>query len=388
MDPKKLRAWWWHKQGLDGSLNGRPAAEILDRTGWARSVGGVGPYLTLASRGGISREQADASVAALEIHELPSARGCTYVVPSSHFGLALALAAGLGESQDIKTARKLGVTDQELVKLSDAVLRALQEGPLEPEEIRQRTGNAARNLGEEGKKKGLTTTLPLALGSLQVAGDIRRVPTNGRLDQQRYRYQLWQPNPLAAGRMEPEEAWARLARLYFSWIGPASLAEFQLFAGISAKAAKVAVAPLRLEPAFPGSDLLLAPEDRDAFEKVQVPERPQYALVASLDGLALHRRDLVSLSDQPVIGGQQGLKDLPSHAIFDCGTLIGLWEFDPDTGTIAWNTWVPADTDLRAAVARTEAYVRDQLGDARSFSLDSVKSRKPRIEALRKASAG
>jgi hypothetical protein len=39
---------------------------------------------------------------------------------------------------------------------------------------------------------------------------------------------------------------------------------------------------------------------------------------------------------------------------------------------------------LQSAIEETEAYVRDQLGDARSFSLDSPKSRKPRIEAIRK----
>jgi hypothetical protein len=32
-----------------------------------------------------------------------------------------------------------------------------------------------------------------------------------------------------------------------------------------------------------------------------------------------------------------------------------------------------------------EEFVRSQLGDARSFSLDSPKSRAPRVEALRKA---
>jgi hypothetical protein len=71
----RLRAWWSHKQGLDGSLDGAPAAAVLERTGWARSVGGVGPYLTLFSRAGVSRPAADAAVATLEIHELPAARG-------------------------------------------------------------------------------------------------------------------------------------------------------------------------------------------------------------------------------------------------------------------------------------------------------------------------
>ena len=65
MNPTKLRAWWWHRQGLDGSLAGKSAAEVLQRAGWARSVGGVGPYLTLFARSGAPRQQVDAAVARL-----------------------------------------------------------------------------------------------------------------------------------------------------------------------------------------------------------------------------------------------------------------------------------------------------------------------------------
>jgi len=96
MDEARLRAWWWHRHGLDGSLRGRSPE-----------------------------------------------------------------------------------------KLCDAVLSVLHAGPLDPESIREATGAASRNLGEAGKKKGISTTMPLALGRLQASGDIRRVPVNGRLDQQR-----------------------------------------------------------------------------------------------------------------------------------------------------------------------------------------------------------
>ena len=80
MDETKLRAWWSHRQGLDGALEGATPKEVLERAGWARSVAGVGPYLTLFARAGTSREEADRAVKDLQIHELPSARGCTYVV--------------------------------------------------------------------------------------------------------------------------------------------------------------------------------------------------------------------------------------------------------------------------------------------------------------------
>src|SRR6185295_6360370 len=177
------------------------------------------------------------------IHELPSARGCTYVVPASDFALALRVGESVSGDGEMKVARKLGVTDKEIDKLCDAVVKALAKGPLDPEELRAATGGAARNLGEEGKKKGLTTTMPVALGRLQSAGEIRRVPVNGRLDQQRYKYDLWRPNPLQDFRMPAEELQTELARRYFRWIGPATLAEFQWFSALGVKVAKAAVEP-------------------------------------------------------------------------------------------------------------------------------------------------
>lgn len=171
-EDSRIRAWWSHRQGLDGSLTGKGPAEILARTGWARSVAGVGPYLTLFSRGGITREAVDRAVASLEICELPSARGCTYVVPASDFALALKVGQPFGDAE-MKTARRLGVGDAEIDALCNAVKKVLAKEALSPDEIRLATDGAVRNLGEAGKKKGLTTTLPVALGRLQAEGAIR-----------------------------------------------------------------------------------------------------------------------------------------------------------------------------------------------------------------------
>src|SRR5687767_11733208 len=182
MDEAKIRAWRSHRQGLDGTLQGKTAAEVLEHSGWARSVAGAGPYLTLYSRAHVSREDADKNVARLEIHELPSARGCTYVVPARDFALALKVGQEF-TAGDMKVASKLGITEKEIDKLGDAIVKALGKEAMEPEQIREATGNAARSLGPAGKKKGLSTTLPIALGRLQSLGEIRRVPVNGRLDQ-------------------------------------------------------------------------------------------------------------------------------------------------------------------------------------------------------------
>ena len=381
-----LRAWWWHRQALDGRLADASPAEILAQTGWARSVGGAGPYLTLFSRGGISREAADKAAAKLDIHELPSARGCTYVVPACDYPVALA-AAQLSAGGEMKVAEKLGVTEREIDKLCEAVLAALAHDSLDPDDIRVATGDASRNLGEVGKKKGLTTTLPVALGRLQVTGEIRRIPANGRLDQQRYRYTLWRPRPTQAA-LGPEEVCRELARRYFTWIGPATVAEFQWFSSFSAKDAKAAIESLKMEKLT--GDRYLFPADREALAVFKPTRETQYALVGSLDGLSLLRRDLKSLFDENPAsrkflakGPSETVADLPSHGIFERGRLVGLWEYDPASESIAWTAFVPKDKKLQNAVTRMEEYIRTHLGDARSFSLDSPKSRAPRIDALR-----
>lgn len=387
----KLRAWWSHRQALDGRLDGAASAEVLAQTGWARSVGGVGPYLALRARAGTSRQAADAAVGALAIHELPAARNCTYVVPAADF--ALALKAGADFANEWKTALKLGVTEKEIARLREAVLQALAKGALEPEAIREAAGPAVRSLGEAGKKKGLTTTLPVALEQLQSEGEIRRVPANGRLDQQRYSYTLWRPNPLAGWKLSPAETMVELARRYFGWTGPATVGEFQWFSALGAKAAKAAIEPLGLVPLpAPDGDRLMFPEDLEKFTSFQVPREPQYRLVGSIDAISLLRRNLKSIVEpadlERIVTRERAsaeLMDLPSHAIVDRGRVVGIWEYDPATESIAWLAFIARNRELEKAVADTETYIRSDLGDARAFSLDSPKSRVPRLVALRQA---
>jgi hypothetical protein len=396
MDIAKLRAWWAHKQELDASMKGSSSAQVLEKAGWARSVGGVNPYLTLFSRAGISREQADKDCANMAIYELPSARGCTYVLPKNDFVLGLAAGYSFGATTEIATAKKLGVPDEEVKKLCDKVLKALSDGPLDPRQIKEKLGDAIRNLGDEGKKRGLQTTLPLALGILQRDAKIRRVPLSGRLDSQRYSYAQWSPSPLDGFKKSQDDVFAELARKFWKWIGPASLANFQWFSALGVGATKKAVETLKLKPIEEGSELLILADEFEEFKSFKIPKDPQYSLISSIDGLVLLRRDLAAhVDDQDKkrqVFAEKGLRqvghllDLPNHGIVDRGKLIGLWEFDPFENRIVWTCWIKPDSELRATVAKTEAFVRDQLGDARSFSLDSPESRKPVLEALRKQS--
>jgi Winged helix DNA-binding domain len=385
-----MRAWWAHRQGLDGSLSGASPAEVLGRTGWARSVGGSGPYLGFFARAGLRRAVVDDAVAALDIHELPSARGCTYVVPAGDFGLALCVGATAPVGEIAAAVRKLDVTETEVDRLGDTIVDALREAeaPLDPNGIKAAVGDAVRSLGEAGKKHGTTTTLPLALGLLQAQGRIRRVPVNGRLDQQRFRYVAWDQPP----DVDLDSASVELARKYFDWAAPASMKHFRWFSGLTAAAAKKAVAALDLR-AVPGTDLLLPPDLVAEFDAFTAPVTPNYTLVSGIDGLHLLHRDLGRLLDdadttRPSPGDKPGrtlgdLSDPESSIIVDRGRIVGLWEYDPDAEKIVYQTFGAADPALREAVERTEEYVRADLGDVRMFSLDSPKARASRIGALR-----
>jgi hypothetical protein len=62
---------------------------VLSATGWARSVAGAGTYPTFFSRAGLRRAEVDAALESIQIQQLPSARGCKYVLTASDYALDL-----------------------------------------------------------------------------------------------------------------------------------------------------------------------------------------------------------------------------------------------------------------------------------------------------------
>ena len=394
METQKLRAWWFARQGLDGRCGESDSASILNETGWARSVGGSNPYITLFARGGIDRASAENAAEHNEISELPAVRGCTYMLPARDYALGLAAGESF-RAAEMRVAKKLGVTEAEIETLCEAIVDALGSTSLSPDEIRIACGDASRSLGEEGKKKGITTTVPLALGKLQAMGAIKRAPIGGRLDQQRYKYKNWVPNPRSGFSLTTEEVSTEIARRFFRWAGPATLAEFQWFSGLGVGASKLAVAPLDLVAIPEDPNRLIHKDDLHAWEAFQAPSEPTYALVSSIDGISLLRRDLKSIIDpvdmeRPMIASKGmsnlgGLADLPSNAILDRGRLVGLWEYDTTSESIVWNSFILRNAELVTAVSTMETFIKNELGDARSFSLDSPKSREPLVNFLREA---
>lgn len=384
---ERLRAWAWHRQGLDGSLAGRSSAEVLARAGWARSLGGANPYLTLFARAGIRREQVDADVLALRISELPSARGCTYILGAEDFAWALKL--GKVSAEVFKVLGRLGVDRGELTLLEEQVLHALAEAgrPLDPKQLKDHLGDSVRSLGEEGKRQGVSTTLPTALGLLQRDGRIRRVPANGRLDQQRYAYTLWglSPSPL-----DIDAARTELISKYLGWTGGATLRQSQWFSGFTvaqSKAALEAVGAVEL-PTAGGDVLWMLPDDVERLAAFEVPAEEQIRLLAGTDPLVMHRRNAGELfaggdGDAELLGATLAQQaDLPDHPILDRGRIIGLWQYDPAGQRIAHWLFAGPTPGVLQRIEDVESWIRADLGDFRAFSLDSPASRQERIVAL------
>lgn len=392
LTPERLRAWAWHKQGLDGSLAGCTAEQVFARAGWARSVGGANPYLTLFARAGIRREQVDADVAARRILELPTARGCTYVLGRDDFAWALTL--GEDAAGAFRVLGRLGVDRSEITLLEEQVLHALAEadGPMDPKQLKEELGDSVRNLGEEGKKKGATTTLPTTLGILQSQGRIRRVPVNGRLDQQRYAYELWDLPP---STLDSDAARAELIRRYLGWTGGATLKQSQWFTGFTgaqSKAGLAAVGAVEV-PTAAGEVLFMMPDDVERLAAFEEPAEEQIQLLAGTDSLALLRRNAAELLPdgeriaKNVLASLALQADLPDHPVLDRGRIIGLWQYEPGKERIVSWLFHGATAAVTRRISEVEAWIRDDLGDFRAFSLDSPAGRQKRIDALAASAA-
>lgn len=393
LTPELLRAWAWHRQGLDGTLSGKTSEEVLDHTGWARSVGGANPYLTLFARAGTRREQVDRDVAELRIHELPTARGCTYVLGRNDFAWGLQVGRDAAVAP-FKVLARLGVERGEITLLEEQVLHTLNESsdPMDPKQLKDELGESVRGLGEEGKKKGAATTLPTALGLLQADGRIRRVPVNGRLDQQRYAYTSW---ALPPSTIDDDAARVRLLERYLRWTGGASVKQSQWFTGFTvaqSKAALAAVGATEVTTAA-GEPLWMLPDDVERLSAFKAPQEEQIQLVAGTDSLVLLRRnsaDKLAEEDRgrKVLDTTLALQaDLSDHPILDRGRIIGLWQYDPGKERIAAWTFAKPTAAVKARIKEVESWIREDLGDFRSFSLDSPASRQKRIDALDEADA-
>jgi hypothetical protein len=85
-------------------------------------------------------------------------------------------------------------------------------------------------------------------------------------------------------------------------------------------------------------------------------------------------------------------KHISWRALFDGDTLAGMWEFDPDAGKVVFATFEPlSPAKKKAAAALADdvgTFLREDLGHARSFSLDTDDEMRARLADVKKIGIG
>ena len=384
---KEARLWWSAAQGLDEPRD-EPLHETVARTGWLRTLGGAEPYLGLSLRNSSFTVQGmHDAVAARQLRVSPGPRGCIYLIPQAHAGLALRLAHRLSATRNARDVTKAGVKTGELKAVGEAIVEVLRAGPQSTQSLRKvLPKGAVRSLGDVGKKVGITSTLPPALRVLEFDGQIFRKAAQDRLDHERYD---WHLDPSPVEQVEAAEDDLTLAQLFFQWAGPATQAEFAAWSGLNQTQSKKAMArgeltPLNIEgltETYYGS---AKPSGGTKKRAVYVPAMDNiYALRKKAAPMVDAQHHEVEASNFGA-GGRKRLADMsqPIERTILCqGQVVGLWAWDPMDESIVQHAL--QGPKVSAAEGKRVHKVISELGTGRVFSIDSEKRMGARADRLR-----
>jgi hypothetical protein len=401
-DLLRARSLWFQKQELADSSGGKPA-EVVARSGWVRTLGGIDVYLAVRARcPELTRDQLDSAVDRGELRVIPAARGCIYLVPAADVPLCLELAAELSGPRNEREMAKVGLKQKELDDLAAAVVELLgKKGSLATTAIRAALPpKAVRNLGEAGKKIGLSSPLPLALRQLEFSGRIERTLEGGRLDTERYLWRKVTRQAKPKGGRAHGGALRYVLERFLAFAGPATAKEASAWIGVSQRditAALEKIKVVEIEVEGRGCSWLLE-RDVDALEKTR-RAAASIALLPFEDNIITwhggpgvhtdpeHRARPVAAwgSSKPTTLGDA--RHVHQRPFFCADRLAGFWEYDASRSEVVAADFAPlpaaAKKALQARCASTAAFIRDELGHARSFSLDSDDAVLARAKAVR-----
>lgn len=400
---ERARAHWHHKQGLAEPLQ-VAVEEVVAATGWLRTLGGVDAYLAARARvPGLTRQRLDEAVQQSRLQVVPAVRGCIYLVPRPEVPLVLRIAQEQHRKRAEREYEKAGIAPAELSDVGEAVLKALRKGPLSTDALRKALPEGTvRSLGDKGKKVGLSSTLPPALRHLEFEGKVERTLEGGRLDTERYLWRLPARNPFTGAKVpgEPVERHARIAATFFRQAGPTTLEDFTSWAALSQREARAAMEKLPLAPV--AVEGLAAEawvlEEELAVLREKVPASSSLSMLAFEDcylafhgGPALFTDPRHHAREVPVWGTKRGrtlgdARYLFMRPLLDGDRLVGFWEYDVDEEAVVFGTFDKLAPRRRKAVEAlagdVAAFLRDEVGHAHSFSLDSDEALRKRVALI------
>jgi hypothetical protein len=353
------------KQGLAGDgLRG-----VMDAVVATAGIYGTAPtcYLSCAARVGKFRiAHLDKELyAKRSVVRLRCMRGMSYIEP---LDLLPALAACTGEPPD-KTLKRVakygGLTEEQALALADRIERAMAgRPPLTLREIRELLG---------GDIPGDKSALQMTVALLGRTGRILRSEVRGSWRSDNYAYARWADwlgAPLA--EVEPEAGRAELARRYLRALGPATADDLKWWTGWTKRDAAAALAALGDEVvavSLDGAGAWVAAEELDRLTATDPEEGRGVRLLPVWDAYFMAyatspagRARQVAKADYGRVYDSSG--NGTSTVTVD-GMAAGVWELDPDAGTVAVAPFGKAVAgrwdDLEAQVARLSKAIGAEL---------------------------
>jgi hypothetical protein len=403
----QARALWFDRQALHGRSNAKdPVAVTLASSGWLRTLSGADIYIAArARRPGMARAELDGAIAAGALRVMPAARGCIYAVPAA---FAADLAAINSEQWHRSTEKELAKVGKKLKLVEDlaVLLLAALTTPMTTDAVRKALpAGSIPSFGEAGKKVGLSSPLPLALRLLELDGRIERTLDGGKLDSDRY---LWRKaawaTPVAASPAQRSRGTAgsieRVLGAFLDYAGPVSVANIAAWSGMAQRDVKPVLEKLgAIAIDIEGyGEAWGRPGDVAAAKKAAAPSG--IALLAFEDNYLVNH-GVAPVTDPrhhgisvDIWGGSKPeplgeASHILSRTIVVDGLVAGFWEADLRTKRASWHTFDAAPAALGKQITEaTDEIVRfllEDIGHARSFSLDSdedVQTRADRITEL------
>jgi len=406
LDRDQLRIVRLAAQGLCPSA-GTPPMQLVARTGWLRTLGGVDAYLAIHARQrAMPRALVDDVAQRGDLRIVPSVRGCIYLVPKADADLCLSIAELQSRARTEREHAKACIGEGEVEDVASAAFATLKKsGPLTTDALRRAMPEGAvRSLGDAGKKVGISSPLPPALRRLEFERRIERRTEGGRLDTERY---LWHAVERPVARVAPDQPDALLAELFSRYLqhaGAATLKMFAAWSGFSqrdAKAATARLAPMRAEG--PEGEELSVRNDVEQLLRQGPALASTVAFLPFEDNLVhlfggpAHLVDEEYLDlEAPRWGTSKGkplppttLRDMPHLALRPLlvdGRLGGFWEYDPDAEVALPRCFhAPSRTAQILLEEQSElvsTLLRSEIGHGRSFSLDTDDELRHRLKLL------
>jgi hypothetical protein len=206
--------------------------------------------------------------------------------------------------------RKAGFTTRLLAKAHDVLARALESGYRTREDLGQAL--AARGIRATGA----------ALGLLMMRAEIELVVTSGPRRGKQFTYATFEARAPKARSLPREEALAELARRYFTTPGPALLADFAWWAGLTLADARVGVLATKgLAERVLAEKTYWSPRARTPSPAA----RSSVLLLPNYDEFVISYKDYRPVFDSALAKKLVPRERLAAHLLVVGGQVIGGW---------------------------------------------------------------